>query len=95
MTTGKRICETSLRWVLAMRQHKRIHNCDMRNLSIKEHPEVFGGIGTATCPNFGHSGGSLKWTCYEAQKIDEIGLGNWLKTDAAYGYTGSPFKEYD
>ncbi len=84
MPKARKICEHSLRWVLAMRQNARIHHYSKDLLTVEHHPEVFGGMDPKR--DFGHSGGSFHWTVAQAKKIDEIGLDKWLKSEAALGY---------
>lgn len=84
MPKAHKVCEHSLRWVLAMRQNARVHKYSHDLLTMENHPEVFGG--TDPKRDFGHSGGSFSWSVAQAKKIDEIGLDKWLKSEAALGY---------
>lgn len=79
---SNKICETSLRWILAVRSRRSVHNFDTRLIDGLSHPEVFGdGV-----VDFGHSGGSYRWALTQAKKIETIGLDKWLQTTDALGY---------
>ncbi len=84
MPKARKVCESSLRWVLAMRKEAYIHKYSPHMLRSEIHPEVFGG--TDPKRDFGHTGNSIIWTVAQAKKIDEIGLDKWLKSEAALGY---------
>ena len=71
-----KICETSLRWILALRQNRHIHR--YHNVTHEKFPEVF--------QDFGHSGGSFAWTFAQAKLIEEIGLERWIVSPHASGY---------
>ncbi len=78
--TTKVVCERSLRWILALRQHAAVHKYDIRVID-KRFPE-------AVTP-FGHSGGSFMWTVEQSKEIDRVGLDAWLGSPAARGYGAS------
>jgi len=79
---AKQICESSLRWILAVRRNAAVHKYQFTNEVIKKHPEIMGDH----AGDFGHSGGSFAWSVTQARKIDEIGLKKWLTTEDALGY---------
>lgn len=81
-TKSKQICESSLRWILAMRRKADVHKYQFSNEVIKKHPEIMGD----QAGDFGHSGGSFAWSVEQARKIDKIGLKKWLTTEDALGY---------
>ncbi len=82
MNSSRKVCEHSLRWILAMRKNSHIHGYNSNRMCPKTHPEVFGDLHS----DFGHSGGSFNWTVKQSILIDKIGLDAWIATDNAMGY---------
>jgi hypothetical protein len=83
MAGSHKICEISLRWILAMRARKSLHGFDRRKIDGLSHPEVFGDY----AGDFGHSGASFSWSLRQAKRIESIGLEKWLKTEDARGFS--------
>lgn len=75
MQKSSKICESSLRWILGLRMRADQHNYK-RKLLI-QYPEAFTNQ---------HTYGSMRWSIIQANKIDKIGLDQWLKTPDALGY---------
>jgi hypothetical protein len=82
MAAPHKICETSLRWILAIRARKSSHGFDFNKINKCAHPEIFGDA----CGDFGHSGGSFAWSFIQAKHIEKIGLEKWIASEAARGY---------
>jgi hypothetical protein len=83
MASPHKICETSLRWILALRSRKSLHKFDRRKIDGLSHPEAFGDY----AGDFGHSGASFGWSLRQAKRIESIGLEKWLKSEDARGFS--------
>lgn len=78
-----RVCETSLRWMLAVRRQGNVHQYRTQSvLDTVKHPEVLGDRGG----DFGHTIGSLLWSIDQARAVERVGLDAWLESEAARGY---------
>lgn len=79
---SRKICEHSLRWILAVRRQGALHKYDPYNLNPKKFPEAIGD----SVADFGHTTSSMMWTLAQAKQIDRVGWDKWLQSDAALGY---------
>jgi hypothetical protein len=76
-----RVCETSLRCVLNMRQG--IRTIPMYKAKTTQQQRFLLFIYTE---HDAHTNDSFEWTRKQAEAINYMGLDEWLKSDAARGY---------
>ncbi len=76
---SKKICESSLRWILNMR------SCPAYRNGLRYTPEHYNLIEKQVSFD-GHSGGSFIWCLRQNEYINQHSLDKWLTTENAYGY---------